>query len=211
MDAHGRMTAQRIWRTLHCGEQIAAQHACSRNNRACRQRWRCDELHLASQSLRQVSVPSRRSGGEQDALAGKAGGQCAQLVYLIGGEACQQRCIEHESGGALRQPTACSGEQSRAAVGTLLAGDGFERDQHTYVVRGGCAGYVAKVRIVGRERWCRGCGSKDDGVHAERLQVVHALGYAAKVAAAIAVGVLKGSGIETVEDRALPPRLHGDA
>ena len=46
-----------------------------------------------------------------------------------------------------------------------------------------------------------------DCVDAERLQVVHAVGDAAQVADAVAVGVLKAAGDDAVKDGVVPPAL----
>ena len=52
----------------------------------------------------------------------------------------------------------------------------------------------------------RGIHGRDpDGVDAEGLEVVEALGDAVEVADAVAVGVLEAAGIDLVDDRVLPP------
>ncbi len=53
----------------------------------------------------------------------------------------------------------------------------------------------------------RGIHGRDpDGVDAEGLQVVEALGDAVEIADAVAVGVLKAAWVDLVDDGVLPPR-----
>jgi hypothetical protein len=76
------------------------------------------------------------------------------------------------------------------------------------VVAGSLADEIFEAASLGR---VTGNRTDDEGIHAERLQVVEALGDTAKIAAAIAGRVLEAGDVNAIEDRTAPPGFHRDA
>ncbi len=52
--------------------------------------------------------------------------------------------------------------------------------------------------------------AEHEGVDMKRREVIEAVRYTAQVAEAVAIGVLKAEGVETIEEQVLPPRVGGD-
>ena len=125
--------------------------------------------------------------GEQDSLAGKAAGQGVE----VGQQGFGRVAAEEDSGGPAGEP--------RAGFRYKICGvAAVESDDDADVAAAGFAEEIVEA-VVFEGRF------EDDGVYAEGLEVVEALGYAAQVADAGVAGGLEMVGLDGVEDRGVPP------